>query len=87
MRLLYLVTSATVLLALANPASATVVDPLDDFLSTYTGPLNDDVDILSGDVAFDGTSYFLTSTMNGAIGTTTGSIFVWGSIEAAARRV
>ncbi|GAA4758592.1 hypothetical protein GCM10023264_28740 [Sphingomonas daechungensis] len=78
MRLLYLVTSATVLLALANPASATVVDPLDDFLSTYTGPLNDDVDILSGDVAFDGTSYFLTSTMNGAIGTTTGSIFVWG---------
>lgn len=78
MRLIFMVTSALALLASATAASATVVDPADDFLSTYTGPLNGDVDILSGDVAFDGTSYFLTSTLNGSIGSTTGSIFVWG---------
>jgi hypothetical protein len=73
-----LVTSALAVLAFASPASATVVDPASDYLSTYTGPQNGDVDILSGDVAFDGTSYFLTATLNGSIGSTTGSIFVWG---------
>ena len=78
MRLFCMVISALALLAYGTAASATVVDPTDDYLSTYTGPQNGDVDILSGDVAFDGTSYFLTSTLNGSIGTTAGSIFVWG---------
>lgn len=78
MRYVGVVTSALAVLAFASPASATVVDPAGDYVSTYTGPQNGDVDILSGDVAFDGTSYFLTSTMNGSIGSTTGSIFVWG---------
>jgi hypothetical protein len=78
MRLLCMVTSALALVASATAASATVVDPDNDFIPTYTGPQNGDVDILSGDVAFDGTSYFLTSTQNGDIGSTAGSIFVWG---------
>jgi hypothetical protein len=66
------------LLVSASSASATVVDLEDDFLATYTGPQNGDLDILSGDVALDGTSFFLTSTINGSIGDTPGSIFVWG---------
>ena len=78
MRFLCKATVALAALASATAASATVVDPTADFLSTYTGPLNGDIDILSGDVAFDGTSYFLTSTQNGTIGSTAGSIFVWG---------
>jgi hypothetical protein len=73
-----MVTSALALLASATAASATVIDPADDFLATYTGPQNGDVDILSADVTFDGTSFFLTSTQNGSIGSTAGSIFVWG---------
>ena len=78
MRHLCMVTSALALVASATAASATGVDPADDFIPTYTGPQNGDVDILSGDVAFDGMSYFLTSTQNGDIGSTAGSIFVWG---------
>lgn len=78
MRLLYTAAMAFGLLASATTASATVVDPVGDLLSTYTGPINGDVDILSGDVAFDGTSFFLTSTQNGSIGSTAGSLFVWG---------
>ena len=78
MRILRNLTAALVSLTMATAAPATVTDPLDDFLATYTGPQNGGLDILSGDVAFDGTSYFLTSTQNGAIGTTPGSIFVWG---------
>ena len=78
MRLLYRLASAFALLTSATAAPAAITDPAGDLLGTYTGPSNGDVDILSGDVAFDGTSYFLSTTMNGAVGTTTGSLFVWG---------
>jgi hypothetical protein len=78
MRLLCKFVSAFALLTSATAAPAAIADPPGDFLGTYSGPLNGDVDILSADVAFDGTSYFLSSTENGAIGTTTGSLFVWG---------
>ena len=78
MRLLYRLASAFALLMSATAAPAAITDPAGDLLGTYTGPSNGDVDILSGDVAFDGTSYFLSTTMNGAVGTTTGSLFVWG---------
>lgn len=78
MRFLLRATAAVVLLASATTVSATIVDPTDDFLSTYTGPQNGDVDILSADVAFDGTSFFLNAMMDGTIGTTPGTLFVWG---------
>lgn len=78
MRFLFKAAAAFALLASATAAPATVVDPADDFLSTYTGPPNGDVDILNGDVAFDGTSFFLNAMMDGTIGTTPGTLFVWG---------
>lgn len=78
MRLLCKFASAFVLLGSATAASATITDPVGDLIGTYTGPSNADLDIVSGDVAFDGTSYFLTTTMNGDVGTTAGSLFVWG---------
>lgn len=69
---------AFALLTSATAVPAAITDPPGDFLGTYTGPLNGDVDLLAGDVAFDGSSYFLSSTGNGGIGTTAGSLFVWG---------
>jgi hypothetical protein len=78
MRLLYKFASAFALLASATAASAAITDPAGDLIDTYTGPSNADLDIVSADVAFDGTSFFLSTTMDGAIGTTTGSLFVWG---------
>lgn len=78
MKHLYRFVAAGAAMAASTSASATVIDPAGDLLGTYTGPQSGDMDILSGDVAFDGTSYFLTSTVNGDIGSTTGSIFVWG---------
>lgn len=78
MRLLCKFAFALALATSATTASAAIADPEGDYLGTYTGPLNGDVDILSGDVAFDGSSYFLKATENGTIGTTTGSLFVWG---------
>jgi hypothetical protein len=60
------------------PASS-IVDPAGDFLSSFTvGPKNGDLDVLSAEVFFDGTNFTFTSTENGPIGTTDGSVFVWG---------
>ena len=68
---------AGTLLASAAPLSAAFVDPAGDFLATYTGPQDGDIDILSGDVAFDGTSFFFTATMAAAIDPTPGQLFAW----------
>src|SRR5262249_35978017 len=63
-----------------TPLSASVItDPAGDFLTTFTtGPRNGDLDVLSAEVLFDGTNFTFTSTENGPIGTTDGSVFVWG---------
>jgi hypothetical protein len=72
------VLAAGALLASVAPLSATVIDPANDLLATYTGTEAKDLDILSGDVAFDGSSFFLTATMAAAIAPTPGKLFVWG---------
>ena len=59
-------------------ADAQVTDPAGDFLSTYTGPQNGDLDALSLSVTFTQSGVTLTSTVNGAIGSTIGSAFIWG---------
>jgi hypothetical protein len=76
-RVLFAVTAVAALLPFAQ-AGATVVDPPGDFLATYTGPQNGDMDVLSADVIFDGSSFILSATMNGALGTTANGIYVWG---------
>jgi hypothetical protein len=58
--------------------AAMVVDPAGDFLATYTGPHNGDLDVLSVGAAEDGTDVTLTATLNGAIGTTVNEAFVFG---------
>lgn len=63
----------------AAPAEAAPIsDPIGDFLDSYTGPHNGDLDVVSIDPIFDGGTFTLRSTSNGAIGTTPGGIFVWG---------
>lgn len=70
---------AGILLSVASPLhAATTSDPAGDFLATYTGPQNGDLDILAASVTFNGTVFRLSSTQNGAVGTSIGSLFVWG---------
>lgn len=69
----------SVALAAASSANATVViDPVGDTLATYTGPASGDLDIVSASATFDGTNFLVSSTLNGPVGTTIGSLFVWG---------
>ncbi|HEX6219250.1 MAG TPA: hypothetical protein VFZ35_08265, partial [Sphingomicrobium sp.] len=78
MRAFHLLTGAMLLVASATDASATVVDPTADFLSTYTGPPDSDVDLIGGEVVFDGTSFLFTATVAGAITPTPGQLYAWG---------
>lgn len=77
MKLLLSLLAATAVFG-ATPVSATVIDPAGDLLGTYTGPSTADVDILSGDVAFDGSSFLFTATVAGAIDQTPGQLYAWG---------
>jgi hypothetical protein len=60
-------------------SAGTFTDPANDFLNTFTtGPKNGDLDVRSGSFTFDGTNFTLTATEADTIGTTEGSVFVWG---------
>jgi hypothetical protein len=79
MRVLFKAIGVMAILGSAAPATATSIsDPAGDFLGTYTGPQGADLDIVSASVGFDGANYLLATTENGTIGTTAGSLFVWG---------
>lgn len=58
-----------------------VTDPANDFLPTYIGPKNGDMDALSSEVSLNtaNNTFTFTATVNGAVGTTTGdAAWVWG---------
>jgi hypothetical protein len=61
---------------LVAPAVA-ATDPVGDFLATYTGPQNANLDIVSASATFDGANFNLTATMNGVIGSSPDTLFVW----------
>ncbi|MFI4965311.1 MAG: PEPxxWA-CTERM sorting domain-containing protein [Caulobacterales bacterium] len=65
--------------AVALPArAATVVDPANDFLATYTGPHNGDMDVLSVSAVRDATDVTLTAILNGPVGSIAGEAYVLG---------
>ena len=70
---------ALALTIVAVPAAAvTRTDATGDFLATYTGAHGGDLDVLKYSTSIVGSNFVVSSTMNGAIGTTAGGIYVWG---------
>ena len=70
-------------LAISAPATvsaAVFVDPVGDFLvSTYTGPQNSDLDIVSGSAIYTPDHLELSLTLNGPIGSATATpYYLWG---------
>ncbi|MCC7055199.1 MAG: PEP-CTERM sorting domain-containing protein [Gemmatimonadaceae bacterium] len=63
---------------LGSAGAQAFIDPTGDFLPSYTGPQNGDMDVVSAQVLFDGSNFTFMHTSAGAIGQTTNSIFVWG---------
>ena len=59
---------------------AGIVDPINDFIPSYTGVHNGDLDVVSSFVTYNPGSdtFFFSGTMNDAIGTTPSAFYVWG---------
>lgn len=61
------------------PALAQVIsDPTGDFIPSFTGPKNGDLDLTSIQATFDGASFRLDATTAAPIGTTPTGLYVWG---------
>ncbi len=69
-----------VVLAFASPATAgTIIDPVGDFLSTYVGPQNGDLDVTGMTVTLNSSGIFrVTTTLAGNVGLTPGAFYVYG---------
>lgn len=66
-------------LLFATSAQALIIDAQGDFLDVYTGPENGDLDVTAVDAILTGAGEVtLIGTHAAAIGTTTGSAYVWG---------
>lgn len=55
-----------------------ISDASNDFLPSFAGTPNADLDVRSAEVTYDGTDFVFRSTMAGAVGTTPGALYVWG---------
>lgn len=54
------------------------VDPANDFITSYTGPKNGDLDAREAETTLTGQSLVFRGTVGGSIGTTAGAVYVWG---------
>ena len=76
----HLLLAALLALGAAGVQAQSITDAAGDFLPTYTGPHNGDVDVLSAFAGYNaGTDTFsFSGTFAGAVGTTAGAFYVWG---------
>lgn len=59
-------------------SAAPFVDPVGDFIPSYTGPRGNDLDVITSEVTLSGTQFLFASTLAGPVGTTAGSLYVLG---------
>jgi hypothetical protein len=67
-------------ITLASPAAhaTTVTDPIGDVLNGFDAAAHADLDVVSASGTYNATHLFLSSTQNGAVGTSAGNLYVWG---------
>ncbi len=70
--------AAGCLFVAASANATTAVDPAGDFLASYTGTMAADLDIRSLSATFSSLGVYLSTTMDGAVGTTPGTFSIWG---------
>src|SRR4051794_13794400 len=66
-------------ISIAGSAHATTVtDPIGDVLNGFDAAAHADLDVVSASGTYNATHLFLSSTQNGAVGTSVGNLYVWG---------
>ena len=66
------------LICSVGSSAASVSDPANDFLPSFSGPHNGDLDVLSANVTLNGSTFDFTATLGGSIGETPGAVYVFG---------
>lgn len=66
------------LLSVSARADPLVVDPVGDFLPSYTGPHGGDLDVVSTSVNLLGNNLVFSATLNANVGTTAQGFYIWG---------
>jgi PEP-CTERM motif len=76
----HLLLASSIALACAGAQAQSITDPVGDFLPTYTGPQNGDVDVVSAFAGYNAgnDTFSFSGTFAGAVGTTMGAFYVWG---------
>src|SRR5262245_48764715 len=71
---------AVVCVVAGVPAAAQggIIDAANDFVPTYLGPRNGDLDVLFAEVLLDQSNFTLHAVVNAPVGTTPGGFYVWG---------
>ena len=70
---------ATVLALSVPPAYATsITDPIGDFIPSFTGAQTPDRDVVSASADLVGNTFTFSGTLNGAVGSTAGTVYVFG---------
>ena len=73
------VLAAAMAAGLSAPAGATpILDPVGDFIPSFTGTHTGDLDVVSLSAVYDGTYFHLNATMDKPIGTGANTRYVWG---------
>jgi hypothetical protein len=70
-----------VLILVVTPAAGRgefITNPVGDFLPSYMGPHNGDLNVIGAEVRYDGTNFLLHLVLTGPVGTTTGANYVFG---------
>jgi hypothetical protein len=54
------------------------VDPVGDFIPSFVGPRNADLDVVTSEVTLEGSQFVFNARLAGPVGLTTGSLYVLG---------
>lgn len=76
-RLLTVALLGSAIVSTAAHAQA-VADKAGDFIPSYTGPKNADLDVIAAKASYNGSIFRLDATTAGPIGQTAGGVYVWG---------
>jgi hypothetical protein len=78
-RLLLTAAALSASLLTANAAfAAPFVDPVGDFIPSFVGPHNADLDVVTSEVTLQGSQFVFNATLAGAVGSTPGALYVLG---------
>lgn len=78
-KLTHLLTACMLIMLLSVSINADpIIDRVGDFIPTYAGPLNGDLDVVTAEVTLTGTTLVFSSRSAAPIGTTPDGFFVWG---------